>query len=89
LLSFIDEKIMPRTIFLDPFSSLHIREYLKYSHWITYISMRNVRVLNFLPRDGYQDDVELIHWRESKQLIKRNVRVSMNKLHIILIPIFW
>jgi hypothetical protein len=29
LLSFIDKKILPRTNFMDPFSSLRIMEYLK------------------------------------------------------------
>jgi uncharacterized membrane protein YkvA (DUF1232 family) len=29
-------------------------------------------VPNFLPRNGYQDDVELINWIWSKQLIKNN-----------------
>jgi hypothetical protein len=29
-------------------------------------------VPNFLIRDEYQDDVDLIHWSRSKQLIKRN-----------------
>jgi hypothetical protein len=31
-----------------------------------------LRVSNILRRYEYQNDVELIHWRESKQLIKKN-----------------
>jgi hypothetical protein len=47
-----------------------------------------LEVLIFLLRDRYQDDVELIHWKLSKQLIKRNATGTINKLHIILIKKF-
>jgi hypothetical protein len=36
------------------------------------IFLEMLGVSNFLPRDWYQDNVELIHLRWSKQLIKRN-----------------
>jgi len=42
-----------------------------------------LEVRNLLSRDGYQNDVELIYWKWSKQLLKKKmIRVSVNKFHI-------
>jgi hypothetical protein len=61
-------------VFIDFVKNLKKKSNIRSSLWVLLylIFLEMLGVSNFLPRDGYQDNVELIHLRWSKKLIKRN-----------------
>ena len=58
---------------LDYFNCLTIIFMIQDKLTILIYQKEMLEVLNLLPKNGYQDNVKLIYWKWSKQLIKRNV----------------